>query len=125
MKEQLTNELIKLLQTANSTTIEVTDILKQKIPELCHQIINWELGFHIFFAVLFLIMMCVGIYTMRQNWETQREYCKLDDVYFPWMYGLILSLIGGVFMIINVVYLLYVIIAPDLMILNYFNILGK
>lgn len=121
MKEQLTNELIKLLQTANGAATGAGDILKQKVPELCHQIINWELTFHGFFAALFFIMLSYGIYVIKHRWEIHKDKVSYDSGDWFWILGLIMSSCGGLFLIVNVACLLYTIVSPDLVLLAYFK----
>lgn len=121
MKEQLTNELIKLLQTANGAATGASDVIKQKVPELCHQIINWELTFHGIFAALFLIVLSYGIYMMKQRWEIHKDKINYDSADFIWIVGLTTSLMGGFILIVNVVCLLCAIISPDLVVLDYFK----
>lgn len=121
MKDQIANELVKLLQSANSATEGAGNFLQQKIPELCQQIVNWELAFHLFFFLFFLSMIGFGVYVMKMRWKEQKK-CDRYSTFDPtWIGGLLTTAISVILFVVNGVSIIYTLVFPDLVVLNYFR----
>ena len=121
MKEQLTAELLKLLQSVNSAAGGAGDFLKQKVPELCQQIINWEYAFHIFFSVVFMVAIVIGSWCVHRRLKQEASMEEDGDVDILWLVSWFGVATGVVFFIVNVVSVIYVITSPDLVVLDYFR----
>jgi hypothetical protein len=120
MKEQILNELFKLLQSANGAANGAGDLLRQKVPELCHQIVAWEIGFHLLFFIFFVLTMAFGVWVMKKFWKDQKERWECNcDCSPSWMLGALVAGASVPFAMINAVDLMYALISPDLVVLDY------
>ena len=121
MKEQISAELLKLLQSANSATEGASSFLQQKLPELCHQIVSWNIAFDTFFMVLFGVPVVWAFWCLLNRWPDMKDADSRGSADTLWAMALVTALVGIFFFSVNAVDLIKNLMAPDMVVLDYFR----
>lgn len=112
MNVELQNELAKLVKTTNDTTIGIVQMIKEKVPDLCRQIVNYEIGCSCCAILISMMLIPFGLYLTSKR-------CKIigneDKGFFS---GLLVIICVSV-LIFGIGGLIKPVFAPDLVVVDY------
>jgi hypothetical protein len=123
----MNEELEELLKASGEKVMEYVEagegFLQEQTPLLVREIIVYEIGFHTFFALFFLVLIFVGVWSTRKAWvwsKDPKHQCYNDQEWSKaWgMLSILLACVSFMFMIRNLVSSIKPILAPRLFLLE-------
>ena len=118
MNDQISAELLKLPQNVDGAASGTVEIIKQQFPELCHQIIVWEMTSRFTGMIISLLVVFLGVWLIKHYEAEALEGKSNFNVCTPWIVGFLMILICGIVAGADLFYGMKAIVAPDLVILT-------
>lgn len=135
MNEELEKQLAKIIEKSIEGVEKTGEFVMDQAPELIQQFFMWHMASYIFFTLLGVIILVLGLWltrlfsTPKNERSEARTYIKILGAYYDYhadkevagYLGTICSFVAAIIVIlVNLYKVIYILIAPKLYLLEYF-----